>query len=822
MPAPSDPHRSEPAPSGPALSPRESLGALLVALLAAAALFAEPLFGDRCTLSFGIDDPRIDVRPWSRAAEGVDPATLGLINPITPDIDLFVLPGAVRMRQFLEQGELPSWDSGQLCGYPLAGNVPYPYSSPLTWPTLLVDPITGFDVMLWVHTALAAFLAWRTARLFGAGSAAAAVAGVGFALSAWMVTRWHLPQIAYTTTWWPGVLGAAAWMRAGRLRRGVLEGSACLALAMVSGFPQVALAEGAGLLLFTLFDRRLRRLPVLAAVGGVGVLAALLAAPVFALGGAAYAPSLRATESARASTAAQGLPPAALVGLLLPEFFGRPSDFASPDPPAPRMEDHLPQRLFWSDDVQDNVVENAVYPGLAVVVLALLALRVGGDARRLVCLGFVAVGVSTAWPYLADSMPGLAALGAGNIKRLLVLWAGTAPLAAALALQAVLDGRVRAPTLTAVVLVAVTLAVPFGVTWLDAPGAVEFASRLESQAVHQVLMLLLLLGGLMLLPSGGDLARPAVETWKAWLPALVLAVDLGGNALAFNPFPVQPSEAFATRRTLESLQAREGRVAVLGGSNLLPPTAATTFGIRSVHGVAPMVGTRVVELLECVQAGLADRRDPRIVRPFSSAAALDHPVLDLLGVDTVVHADPALLEAPGARVIFADEREGLAVMARAGAGPRAFVSGGAQVVPDAAARRAWLSSPPVEIHASVLLEVAPTGLDLSAVGAFDAVEVVASPNRFEMQTDSAFDGILVLTEAHDAGWRVTVDGESASVLVADHALLGVPLPSGRHRVVLSYTPPGLGLSVAATGLALVIWFALLLAGRRRATPGGLA
>lgn len=801
-----------PASSRPTSDPswRESLGAFVVALVGAALLFAPALVGERCVLSFELDDPRFDIRPW--AAPGA--AEVAPVNPITPDADLFVLPGMVRMRQMLAAGAMPWWDGGQLLGYPLAGNVPYPLWSPLTWPGLLLDPISAMDVTLWLHTAVAAWLAWRAARLFGVRPSAAWVAGAGFALSTWMVTRWHLPQIQHTSVWWPGLLCASEWWRRRAWARGVAEGGAALGLSMLSGFPQVAVALAGGWGLWTLLDRDLRRPRALASFALAGVVGACLAAPAFVTAAAAYAPSLRATEATRAATSRQGLPPTALVGAVLPEAFGLPADFSMPDAPAPTMDEHFPQREFWSDDLQDNVVENALYPGALVLLLLLAVGRRGVDprARRLVALGALVVGATIVWPAVAD-LPGIEALGAGNVKRVLVLWAGTLPLAAALVLDAIVADRARVPALASAVAIGLVAVSPLAVTYLDAPGAVAYADLLWGHVGAQTAWLILALVALMRVSRD--------QRWTLLLPALVLAADLSWHARRFNPFPLQES-AFPATAVVEALveAAGDGRVAVLGDPNLAPPTATTLFGVRSVHGAAPMVSARVVELLELVEDGLVDPRDPRIVEPFEDVASLGHPLLDRLGVTLVVHGDAGLVEASPERAAFASEVAVLAGLRRDGAYPRAWTTRDLRVIPDRAARLAALDAGLDPGEAVVEVSAASLGItpvDQAAPRAAERVEVAPNAITVDLAPTDA-PRLLVVSEAWDPGWRATVDGEPADVVVVDHALSGVVVGAGGTRVALRYEPVGWDAALALLAAGLVGWGAVVViaAARRRA------
>jgi hypothetical protein len=788
------------------LALREWLVASLLCAVGAALLLWPALFGGRSTLSFELSDPRIDIRPWAAAPEG----ELADINPITPDIDLFHLPGLIRLRQLEAEGT-GLWDGGQFGGYPFLGNQAFPSLSPFTLATAGLDPIDTLDWLLWFHIAMAALLAYRAARMLGAVPPAAALAAVGFALSGWMSTKWHNAPNLYVSAWFPGLFAAAEWLRRGRIARGVFEGGLFLGLAMLSGFPQIAASMMAGFLLYVVLQRACRRPAALAGAGLAVLIGLALAAPQLALSGAAYEQSLRSDDRTRAATAQQGLPPAALVGALMPEFFGRPSDFARPGAPAPSMKEWLPQRRWFSADLQDNVVENALYPGALLLLLLPLLLAGAADtrARHLAWVALVGVALCMFWPWLMRTVPALSVLGAGNVKRLVVLLGCALPLAGALGVQALIDGRARVPWRAAIVLVVLVALLPFLAGAVDDPQTDAFVDALTGQASRQAAMLLAGLAALALMVRGAGVLR--------FLPALVLAVDLAGIAWAFNPFP-QQHEAFPQTPALAALSQREGRVAVLGGNNILPPTAAAVHGIRSVHGVSPMVPRRHAELLALIEGPLHEERDPRILRPFLEYESLVHPLLDLLNVDTLVHADPGL-KITHWPVLFEHPEEGLAAFERPHAGPRAFLCGGAEVVPDKTERLARLGAEDFPIHGTVLLERDP-GLDLPARGEMvPAMMHVERDDRITLAVEAPFPGILVVTEGWDPGWRATLDNEDTRVLIADHALMGVAVPAGVHVVELTFDPHGLTRAGALMIGAIVVLVLMFLGGLFRGLRG---
>jgi len=61
-------------------------------------------------------------------------------------------------------------------------------------------------------------------------------------------------------------------------------------------------------------------------------------------------------------------------------------------------------------------------------------------------------------------------------------------------------------------------------------------------------------------------------------------------------------------------------------------------------------------------------------------------------------------------------------------------------------------------------------------------------NHVRIAADIAEEGILLLNDAFDGDWRVTVDGEKAEVLRCNYLLRGVRLSPGKHSVVFTYRP----------------------------------
>lgn len=94
----------------------------------------------------------------------------------------------------------------------------------------------------------------------------------------------------------------------------------------------------------------------------------------------------------------------------------------------------------------------------------------------------------------------------------------------------------------------------------------------------------------------------------------------------------------------------------------------------------------------------------------------------------------------------------------------------------------------------------------------------------EATVDAQGAGYLVLADAIQEGWSVTVDGEAADLVAADEGVAAVAVPAGRHTVRFSYSEPWHGAGTWFT-LGTIVLLAALVGGetlwlrrRRKATP----
>lgn len=91
--------------------------------------------------------------------------------------------------------------------------------------------------------------------------------------------------------------------------------------------------------------------------------------------------------------------------------------------------------------------------------------------------------------------------------------------------------------------------------------------------------------------------------------------------------------------------------------------------------------------------------------------------------------------------------------------------------------------------------------------------------RIDIQTDAPAEALLVLNDAFYSGWSATIDGNETRILPVNHAVRGVSLPGGKHRVVFTYRTPGLGWGALITFSSLAACLLYALFARRISAEG---
>jgi membrane protein YfhO len=725
------------------------------------------------------------------------------------DAILQLLPWEAEVRRGFAEGHLPLW-SDLLDG----GSSPWinPQAAVLSPIAMLgrLLPLEHFLLgMLAVKILLAFEGCWLLARALGAGRFSAVLGAGGFALGG-PVLAWAVFPLSSVVAWSPWLVLATIRVVRRPSRRHVIAAALVFAALLLSGHPEIAVAEcllAAGLGMVA-WRRRAGALLPLSAAALAATLGASLAAcqllPFLLVAPhslrASHGGSMAATTAATVSGSSPFFPPGQerlFLGVLSPWAFGRPfhEPFTGPG--------------NWP-------IAAGGYLGL--VALAGMAAALGSRRRRLVlALCGLALGLLLV---AARFLPcrwllGLLPLGGAlAVDRFLPAAALPLALLAALGLdELVRRGRSAAASLA----------------WMLAAASASLCVRHDAALVG--LWLLVVLGLLLARltytsytpPAAAPAAAPPVARrgTPGWTPGWRRAYGFGLLALASvldlgswgrDALPRGHRELFYPRTPLVTAIAgtlEGGPWRAVAGGFAVYPSLLPMYGIADVRIDNPLA---LAEQLRPLREIFDFRPEGR--RYKSGFRHLDHPFLDFLNVRAVILAAPAAVPE---KLELVNAGASLRVFRNPSALPRFFLPVGTELRGrhDALAGLQELR----DARRVVLLREEVAGWRAPERPWAPAAVRILRARRGAVSLLLPADGekLLATSLPFPAGWTAVAEGRALRRVLVNTAYLGIVVPPGVARVDLAFVPPGfrLGAVLSVLGALAISSLAAL-----RRTPRG--
>ncbi len=693
-------------------------------------------------------------------------ATLRAVN-IQDDIfasDLWNdrLPARAFVGASLRRGDSPAWNPGIYTGFPSLAQAEvgtlYPSNG------VLFGVLPPYVAVAWaqiVPLVIAGLGCFSLARAFDLPMPAALLAAGTFSLSGFLIAHLRQLNMVDAAAWLPFLLLAVERIASGRPGRAPLVLAVLWALELLAGHPQVSYYAALVLLAyFVVRSLQLRtaapvRLVAAARLFGALALGTLIAA----------AQLLPAAELARLTYRQAGLSyaeatqypvsPLAVWTLFVPRLFGDAS-----------TDDFRLSGLPW---------EQYAYVGLLPVLLAIVALvarRNDGRVRWLAAIGaasyLLALGANTplfGWAFRV--VPGMSYFRFP--ARFLLFVDLSLALLAGFGLAASLESvSVRCRT----ALAAAVLALTAGDLWVN--------------QMRQV---------------------PQVE-WARWLAPIDTERFLT-QARAREPGPWRYytlDAALVHGQVFHGARGWSGDLTpYVRLRGLLQPSFNLLFGLESPDGYSNLV-PRSYEMV------WGSEKKPGIVTTAHLETGELAPelarMLRLFNVRYLLSVAP--LRSPALRP-GATSADGVEIHELVDPLPRAFVVGEAlhAADDDEALRRLTASDFDPARQAVLIGEASPPPAD---AGPSRDVRITRRSNTtVALHARLERPGLLILSEGHYPGWRVTVDGVEKPLLRVNLMMRGVWLGAGEHEVVFRFR----SLVVYAGALISVLALAALVALRRR-------
>ncbi|MCO5178357.1 MAG: YfhO family protein [Thermomicrobiales bacterium] len=780
-------------------------------------------------------------QPWWQT-EGLALAVLGIVT-LVAIVQVFfrgALMGQDTATQFypwydylgerLRSGSIPGWNPYQFSGAPFAAD---PQSGWTYLPAMVLFSLfslpVAIPVFLTLHLVLAGGATYALARLLRLGVSGALVAAIAYELSGPVYGRSVCCAAGFeVATWAPVALVGAelAIQRRDMVGRFVgwfiagLAISQALAAWLGQGSYYVLLMVGAFIAYRTLLAPEAFASAWRSRISGAFMHGGAVLAIGFGLAAAGILPRLAYIEATNVSGGQ----------------YGGASDWASQI-----------GGVTWSMLFHRILDPTLHYPGAAAGALALLALILArGWIGTRFFAGFGIAAMVLAMPietplhrllYLV--LPRFEALHQHWPERIAVVAYITAALLAGATIDALERRQPRPRTLAvaaAVPLIIIGVQVLFGVglplaailavvgaaaiVGLSAVPSFRFVRSAAAPAMILIVTADLLLGfhGVRENAPYGGFHRVDIESYFSATGAVHFlrrsTVDEPARYIGYDP---QERVTENGQVVLYRYQFGDQETA-----SLLVNNRATMHGIDDAQGYNPVQPSRYVDLMTALNGSAQEYHGANV---FPNG--INSPLVDLLNIRYLIVPSVPTDSRPDLDklaetfpIVYADRK--VTIMENPDALPRAWIVHDAQVAtPDATLT--LLADGSVDPREVVLLETAPP--ELAPGDGNDAVSVTAqSPDSMRLATSTSADGMLVVSNGYDPGWKAWVDGEQVEVVPADHALQAIPLPAGEHTVTLRYETPGLNLGLAITGttvlLLIIGWFVIRQRANGRRPDGG--
>ena len=770
------------------------------------------------------------------------------------------------IRQQLAQGEIPLWNPHQFAGIPFLAAGQHSALYPLGMVYYLLPLSAAYGWFTALHLWLAGLFMAGLMRGLGGSRYAAALAGLVYQLSGFMIVSAVFPMMLAAAVWLPLILwmienilrGRGFWIFRGTAIPWVIGGALAIGCNALAGHIELTvytLLTAAfyaifGLLWQIVHQRRQTGRSPLRQAGrtvlwlllmltlGLG-LAAIQLVPLYEFVGSNW----RAERSSLETVLGFAHPPRDLLQFLLPNFYGSPAHHSYVDvfswQRVTDLRNAAGETIRTIDWGIKNYVESALYVGILPLGLSLYVLltlfRRGGAAAKYArhislfgLLALLALSFMFGLPNyaLVYALPGMNQLHS-PFRWVYVLTLAVAALAG-IGMQLLTARRGRRRFGSGLLAAGVGLLAGIALTYIRFDDAADFFNRIvqemagASQAFADGRMFysyqfpnLLILAAL--LTVSGLIFRRAPRRWRI-VAVAVTALDLLLASYGFHPAS-DPLLLDFTPPAIEFLQGQAGdfRITTLQDprqTTILNANMGQSYGLDDVRGYDSIIPAGYVAVMRALQP--QHQLDFNRIAPLFTAdewhhaggyaAALDADLFNLLNIKYVITHHQASIPLPDWKAVYEDEAvtiwENGAVM------PRAFW------VDEADWDERWLA----DGRGSLDYSRFQPGSSALHVARYQPTDIIRDSGREKfIDLRSANKGWLVVSETYMPGWRAFArprgSGEDAEFGVGLHLALAnfqaVQLPAGDWTVRLVYSPASFQLGLFGSMISLAVMAFLL-------------
>ncbi len=740
------------------------------------------------------------------------PAALQLVSGHTliwRDTSKLFLPIRHLIVESLQNHQLPLWNPYEALGIPLFAQMMHGVLHPVSVIGAFLFPHADMDIYILIYLVLAALGSALLARLLGASFESAAIAGLGYGLSGYVLGMGSIIQYlcaASSAPW--AIIGLR--MAGEKQRFGIVAAAAGTAVLFFAGDPEWSIiAILIGVILAIEVGGRKGLTNVLLGLAIGTALAGIQLIPTMAY----FREASRAIELDSLDRKQWALAPLRIIELLVPGFFGSPDGQLGKWPV-----------FMWLGGLTRPGMEMPFAPSV-YVGSCLLILAAAGIMHSRVTRIFGITALVMLWIALGANA------GAEQLMHLIPVWGKfrysekmVGPLTLCLSVLAAFGAKrlSNQPTrfwmiLSGVAgLVSLLLALLFA-NWQNFDTLfTDTVARQAAPYARYNLKIGLLHAGIMLLALAGIIA--GAYRWARFRTFFSLAA--AGFVFLQSSFAA-PFALHSGVRNIRDDQplwqiknaSELTRIATPLQNNYLCPNTLNEYdaeiSIGSQMGVASYNVQSHIDQLN-TYTGLRPRRFDVLMGTFPEQCGLQSPlVLRRYAVTHKIIRNPGSAEeisaCEGGVKVFENGVWGFAGW-KVPHRPWATFAEQIARVPDEKTALDTLIETLRRGEDTVILENVPDPKELSAG---QVLKFVRSSNWLRIEATSKQDGILVVNDSYWPGWKATIDGKEVPIWRADFIVRAVPWPAGHHLLEMKYEPLEVRIGWVVSMIGIIALSALL-------------
>jgi len=269
---------------------------------------------------------------------------------------------------------------------------------------------------------------------------------------------------------------------------------------------------------------------------------------------------------------------------------------------------------------------------------------------------------------------------------------------------------------------------------------------------------------------------------------LITFCDLFYFFANYNPSIPKDINFLRTNEAIEFLQNNTEYERIIGLGNAgdgfrttLIPNLSTIFGLYDVRGYNPIVGKNYTDFA----SKYLTRRGSFVL----ADAVFDERVIDMLGVKYMIcPKDNCTVVRQSEEWILEYRDTKIDVFRNPNFLPRAYVAYDFIQSSSSDQTLSLLESPSFDPYTQIIIE---DSLDLPKITnqAIQKASIIKhSSNEVIINVGTRENGVVVLADSYDDGWRVSVNGEAKNIFLVNGIFRGVKISSGENKIIFNYTP----------------------------------